>query len=69
MGGSAPRPSITIPAEPKAPEVYSPEEVDIAEQKRRAQISASKKSNASYLAGASSDSDITTLLRRSILGA
>lgn len=69
MGKGAPKsPSIVLPPQPKEPEVFRPEEIDIAEQKRRANISDSKKKTKNSLLGASSDSDKTTLLKKNVLG-
>lgn len=69
MGKGAPKqPSIIFPPEPRPPEIFKPEEIDIAEQKRRARISSSKSLMNTGLLGASSDSDTTTLLKKNILG-
>jgi hypothetical protein len=61
-------PQIIVPEAPTAPEVFAPKELDPAEQRRRAQISESKSTAAPTLLGASSDSDITTLLKKNLLG-
>lgn len=70
MGKGAPKttPTIIVPQAPTAPQVFRPEEIAIAEQKRRAGISDTKKSQSASLLGASLDSDATSLLKKNILG-
>lgn len=62
-GGS---PQIVLPRQEAAPATFTPEETDLAEQKRRAGISESKKAAANTLSGGSGSD--TTILKKNILG-
>ena len=64
-GGS---PQIVLPKQEAAaaPATFTPEETDLAEQKRRAGISESKKAATNTLSGGSGSD--TTILKKNILG-